>query len=191
MVRETTPETCDEAETMRAARQRYFEVNGFDGNYTERWVKLRVGRLVIAFPNAPGRQRAVRLHDLHHVVTGYATTWTGEAEIAAFEIASGCGRFAWAWVLNLQAFAVGLLIAPSALFAAFVRGRHARNLYQQGDFCEALLEPTVSEMRRALGLSQPPPRATPRDRAVFLAWSAVSVAWIVVPVAAVVWWCLV
>jgi NADPH:quinone reductase-like Zn-dependent oxidoreductase len=41
-----------------------------------------------AKPGAAG----VKLHDIHHVLTGYDTTWRGKAEIGAWEIASGCGR---------------------------------------------------------------------------------------------------
>src|SRR5262249_39395650 len=116
------PATYEDAMTMLDARQRYFDANGFDGSYSERWVKLQAGPLALYFPNAEGRRRAVRFHDLHHIATGYQTTWTGEGEIAAWEIASGCGRFVWAWMLNLGGLAIGLLIAPRAIFRAFVRG---------------------------------------------------------------------
>ena len=51
---------------------------------------LRIGRVpVAAFPNGAARVRAVRLHDLHHVATGYATSWVGEAEIGAWEREAG------------------------------------------------------------------------------------------------------
>ena len=46
-------------------------------------MRLAFGPVRFAFPNTAGRVRAVRYHDLHHVVTGYATDWTGEAEIGA------------------------------------------------------------------------------------------------------------
>jgi len=94
--------TYDDAMSMGAARQRYFDANGFDGAYAERWVKLKAGPIAFYFPNAEGRRRAVKFHDLHHIATGYQTDWTGEAEISAWEIASGCGRFGWAWFLNLS-----------------------------------------------------------------------------------------
>jgi len=36
----------------------------------------------------------------------------GEAEIGAWEIASGCGKYIPAWILNMAAFAYGVLFIP-------------------------------------------------------------------------------
>ncbi len=163
--------------SMAEARQRYFASNGFDGSYSDRWVKLNAGPIAVYFPNGPGRVRAVKVHDLHHVVTGYQTTWTGEAEIGAWEIASGCGRFFWAWALNVSAFAVGVVIAPRAVFRAFVRGRHTRNLYHiSSQARDALLARAVGDVRRDLGLDQTPPVAQAADIAAFVTWVAAGVA---------------
>jgi hypothetical protein len=166
--------TYDTSMTMFDARQRYFSDNGFDGGYSERWVKLKAGPIPIYFYNAAGRRRAVQIHDLHHIATGYQTTWTGEAEIAAWEVAGGCGRFGWAWFLNLHAFVIGLVIAPRAAFRAFVRGRHSRNFYHQGELRPALLERSVAEARRALGLDQSTPPATAADGLWFSAWATAA-----------------
>ena len=163
--------TYEDMLTMGAARQRYFTENGFDGSYNERWVKLKAGPISFAFPNAPGRVRAVKLHDLHHIVTGYQTTWTGEAEISAWEIASGCAHFMWAWYLNTSGFAIGLAIGPRAVCRAFVRGRHTRNLYHDGEFRDAILQRSVGEIRQRLGLDRPVPRVSPGDAAAFAAWA--------------------
>jgi hypothetical protein len=114
--------------------------------------------------------RAVRFHDLHHVVTGYDTTWTGEAEIGAWEVASGCAHHYAAWVLNLQALAVGLLINPGAVFRAFLRGRHSRNLYREV-LSDSLLALTVGEMRRRLRLDTTPRPPAPRDCTAFVGWA--------------------
>jgi hypothetical protein len=161
--------------TMGAARAAYFAANGFgDGGYDDAWVKFTIGPLPLVIPNSPQRVRSVRLHDLHHVVTGYDTTWTGEGEIGAWEIASSCADHHAAWILNLEAMAIGLGLAPGAMFRAFVRGRHSRNFYDR-EFDEALLEPTVGAMRRTLALDRPPPGATSRDVLAFAAWSLASV----------------
>lgn len=115
-------------------------------------MKLKVRDVVVfAFPNTQARLRAVRVHDIHHVLTGYDTTWSGEAEIAAWELASGCGRYYAAWVLNLAALAVGLIVCPRRTFAAFRRGRVSENLYPAG-FSDELLDATVGELRRRLRL---------------------------------------
>jgi hypothetical protein len=163
--------------SLRAARRDYFERNGFGprGGYDERWVKLRLGPLVAAFPNTAARVRAVRYHDLHHVVTGYATDLLGEAEIAAWELASGCRGFVAAWLLNLSALAIGLAIDPGAVFRAFLRGRRSQNLYG-ASLDDALLESRVGAVRARLGLDQGELRAGASDRLAFAACAALAVA---------------
>ena len=66
--------------------------NGFgDGGYDDRFVVLRVGGIpVLALPDTKQPIRSVRSHDVHHVLTGNATSWRGEGESAAWELASGC-----------------------------------------------------------------------------------------------------
>ena len=118
--------------TLREARALHFERSGFgaDGGYGERWIKVKVWRVPVWLPNTEGRRKAVRLHDLHHVLTEYPTTWRGEAEISSWEVASGGLRRYWAgWVLDLLSVAQGLVVNPRGAFRAFVRGRRSRNLF--------------------------------------------------------------
>ena len=185
-----------ESQSLFDARRVYFDANGFgaDGGYAKRWVKVKLGPLPLWFPNSEARVRAVRYHDLHHVATGYDTDWTGEGEIAAWEIASSCRGFLAAWWLNLSAMAIGLAIAPARMFRAFVRGRHTRNLYAER-FDDALLETSVGALRKRLDLASPPPAATAADRAAFAGWCVASVAalcvqvaLLIAPLAAVIAW---
>ncbi len=138
---------------VREARARYFAENGFeDGGYDDRWVVLRAfGWPVLVFPNTRLRVRSVRIHDVHHVLTGYATSWRGEGEIAVWELASGCRDHWAAWVLDLPAALVGLLIAPRAMWRAFRRGRASRNLYER-EWDDGSLDRSVGDLRRELGL---------------------------------------
>lgn len=158
--------------TMAEARAAYFQLNQFgeDGGYGDRWVKVKVGPIPLWFPNTPARVRAVRFHDLHHVLTGYQTNFTGECEIAAWEIATGCGRHTAAWGLNLTGLGAGLFCAPRAVFRAFVRGRHTENLYHR-PWDDALLRRSVEGLARELKLDAPAPAATGRDVAAFVAWA--------------------
>lgn len=171
-VQEFTPEM-----TLGEARRLFFERSGFapDGGYQDRWVKLRMWRVPLWFPNTEARRRAVPLHDLHHVLTEYPTTWRGEAEIGAWEVATGLGRHWVGWLLDLLGFALGLLIAPRRVFRAFVRGRRCGNLYGEA-WHEAMLARRVGEERRRLGLDRPEPRPTPADVRSFALWAAASVA---------------
>ena len=143
----------DDSTTMRDARAQYFAENRFgeDGGYGATWVNLMLGPLPVSFPNSAERVRAVRYHDLHHIVTGYGTDNVGEFEIAAWEIAGGCRDFVVAWLLNLGGVAAGCLVAPVRTFRAFVRGRNSRTVY--GEPLEPLVEATVGEVRARTGIT--------------------------------------
>lgn len=161
---------------MRDARARYFEGAGLgpDGGYSARWVHLKLGVVSLAFPNTASRVRAVQYHDLHHVLTGYATDWVGECEISAWEIASSCRGFVAAWVLNLFAFATGCLFAPARTFRAFVRGSCEKNLYTHEDL-GTVLDRELEEVRNELGLSSDTGAPSAANRFAFLTWSLVSI----------------
>jgi hypothetical protein len=178
--------------TVGEARTRYFAAAGFppDGGYAEKFVRLgKLGPIPLGFPNTDARRRAVALHDLHHVATGYRTDWTGEAEISAWEIASGCGGFWFAWFINLHGMVMGWLVDPGATWRAFVRGRHSRNLYPSG-FSDALLRETVASLRARLALDGPEPRPTARDAASYAVWcgmAALEAALTLAPVGLAAW----
>jgi hypothetical protein len=153
-----------------------------DSGVSLRWVPIRFLGVPIVFPNFDARREILVTHDVHHLLTGYATDWRGEGEIGAFEIATGCRRYWAAWFFNFGGFLFGLVIAPVRTWRAFVRGRHARNFY--GTDQTALLERTVGDARAELGLDRSPPAATFGDRLAFAAWTAtVIVATVVLPIA--------
>ncbi len=137
---------------MLEARTRYFELNGFgtSGGYDDAFVDFALGPLSFRLPNTQARLRAVRYHDLHHVVTGYETTARGEFEISAWELGAGCRDFWAAWVLNLGGLAAGLLSMPRRTWRAFLRGRHSRSLYNEE--LATLLGENVGQVRARTGL---------------------------------------
>lgn len=157
-------------ETLLAARTRYYQVNGFgtDGGHSLDWVPLKIWKFTIKIPNTDGRRKAVRIHDLHHVLTGYPTTLAGESEIAAWELATGCLQSTAATVLNTAGLAAGVVIAPRRVARAWARGRKTTNLYREPGV-EHLLPRTVEDMRAALRLDQPPASVRVRDVLAMLA----------------------
>lgn len=180
---EPPPPLYSDSMRLGVARAAFFGANDFggDGGYSARWVKLKSKPWPIYFPNSKGRVRSVRLHDLHHIATGYRTAWVGECEIAAWEIASSCADHYHAWALNGGGLALGLLMCPRRVYRAFVRGRHTRNLYRE-EYSEAMLDQTVGELRERLRLDEAAPRATVRDRAWFGVWAVVGAVLLLAPV---------
>lgn len=160
--------------TLLEARTRYFQDNGFgaDGGYGDAWVNFMLGPVPFPFPNTSARVRAVRYHDLHHVLTGYATDFWGEMDISAWEIGAGCRNYTAAWQLNLGGSAVGALFKPMRTFRAFVRGRRSRSLY--GLPFDELLQKRVGELREAVGLTHSDPETRVSDLPLFIAVAALG-----------------
>jgi hypothetical protein len=153
-------------DTMKHARDEYFRHNGFgpNGGYDEAWVDFKLGSLPFPFPNSRARKSAVPFHDLHHLVTGYATDFRGEAEISAWEIGAGCKTVWFAWMNNLGGLLAGMMIAPRATARAFARGLDSHTLY--GESYDELLGQRVHEVRDRLGLSRPTPHVSARSAAL-------------------------
>jgi len=142
--------------TLREARERFFARNGFkESQYDEPIVMVMAGPVPVPLPNTKGRKRAVRVHDLHHILTEYETSMTGEAEIGTWELATGCKDYYAAWVLNGLAMLMGFVIAPRRTLRAFARGRRSRNLYGR-EVTEPLLAERIEDLRRSLGLQRGP-----------------------------------
>ena len=139
-------------EPVRGARDRYLALNGFTTeSYTAPSFTLKLLGVPLTLPNTKARQRAIPLHDLHHVATGYGTDFTGEAEIGAWELRAGCASFI-TYYLNGVAALIGLAIAPRRVLRAFSAARGHRTLYRQQVQLDELLVLTVGELRASVGV---------------------------------------
>ncbi len=169
--------------SVREALRRYHVANGFKGDaMTEETLQVRVLGHVGDLPNPRFQRPVLARHDLHHVITGYATDLRGEAELGAWEIASGpwhwlspppwaelpsapvdalrgvASRARWAgigafvWLNNGAALLLGVL-APLRTMKAFLRGLACRSLYVDPAEYEALLEMRVGELRERVGIA--------------------------------------
>ena len=161
---------------LREAREQYFAINNLGlGGYEDNWVKVEFGPVRLYFPNTKARVKAVRYHDLHHVLTEYETSLAGECEIGAWEVSTGCAGYIAAWFLNLSAFGIGLFINPKGVYRAYLRGRRSGNLYRL-PFNEELLSAKVGDVRRQLRLNEAVSPPTFNDNCAFILWSIASAA---------------
>lgn len=140
--------------TVREAVDRYLEENKFDrAEYTASHVPLKVGPLMLRFPNGKARQRAIPLHDMHHALTGYGTDLVGEAEIGAWEMRAGCTNL-FLYAINLTAVIAGVFLSPRRVLAAFRAGRGSTSLYALGLSAEEYDAMSVDELRRRAGIPE-------------------------------------
>jgi len=115
-------------------------------------VRIVIGRIVLYIPNFETRKKIVLLHDIHHLATGYSAFFKGETEISAWELSAGCYNNWVAFIINIYAFMIGLIINPTKVWRAWVRGRNTRTLYFMGYPYDELLQKTVGAIKKELGL---------------------------------------
>lgn len=137
---------------LKEARDLFLASNGLSlQDYAAPTFSIGVFGLTLKFPNTATRKRVVPLHDLHHVLTGYETTWVGEAEIGAWELRAGCNAFI-AYFLNGGGVIIGLFLSPHRVWHAFRAAKGQRTLYFDSLPYERLLQVTVREARQRLGI---------------------------------------
>lgn len=167
----------DSAQTINKSLEIYFikENLGKDGGLNEAWGRIKIWKFYIPIPNTKARKKALVFHDIHHILTGYDGDWRGEVSIGGWEIASGCGKYWVAWLLNLGAMGVGLFIYPRSIFNAFIRGKRTENLYHHMMPQEQAMQMQVGELQRKLKLNQDVSgKVTTNEILSFLSWSIVA-----------------
>lgn len=135
-------------ETVRAGRDRYLADNSLTlESYDSPGFPIYVWKWRVRLPN-PG---LLRWHDLHHVVTSYGTGLIGEAELSAYELRAGC-RSAMVFGLCSGAIFFGMFVAPRRICRAWKRAKGTQTLYYTDISYAALLEMSVPDLRRHLGM---------------------------------------
>lgn len=141
---------------VRDARDLYLAENGFTTeSYDAPTTAGSFLGLKFSVPNPPEHQRAIRLHDLHHVATGFGTDHAGEAEISAWQARNGL-RPAGAYVtaIVIANAVLGIVFAPRRTWDALRASGEGRSLFSLTMDYEGLLEMTVGELRAMLGIPE-------------------------------------
>ena len=126
-----------------------------DGGQSSSSVKIVLaGNFIIYYPNFNARRKAVLKHDIHHILTEYNTDLSGESEICAWEIASGCKGYWAAFFIDTSGIMIGFLFNYWGVLKAFARGRKTKNLYHDMFTDEKVVDFTVSELRSKLNLDK-------------------------------------
>ena len=136
--------------TAEDALSRFFVDQGLfpEGSTAADWIGDRWYRMggVPVLPLVGKLKQSLILHDIHHLVTGYDTSWSGELELAGWELGSGgCHTHFFFWLDRIGAFTFGLLTAPRRVLRAFRAGWYARNLYRLDAY--RVLRMDVDELR--------------------------------------------
>jgi hypothetical protein len=99
-----------------------------DGGAKDKFNEAKIGKFSFKYPNLDGK--ALILHDINHLITGYKTNWTGECEVSAWELASG-GRKGYprTWIYPISLVFLGLIICPIRTFKAYKAGLGRQNSF--------------------------------------------------------------
>ena len=120
---------------------------GREDPYIGNWFYFTIGGKRIPFFPSVGFKAGLAAHDTHHMLNDYSTSWVGECETAAWELASGgCGRHFAYWIDRLFFMGIALVLAPIRSLRAWRRGWGQRNLYRLDH--EQLLAMDIGDVRR-------------------------------------------
>jgi hypothetical protein len=76
------------------------------------------------------RRRFAKVHDVHHLITGFACGPLGEAQLAAWELGTGSALVSLrVGAANLASLPAGLMLDARSVWRAFRWGCRSRNLY--------------------------------------------------------------
>ena len=112
--------------------QDFYERHGFGPQIgaRPRTVPVYTGCLLVPLPNIETRNKYLKYHDLHHIMTGYSVGRIGEGEISAWELGTGSMFVSpILGTMNLIALSTGWVLDRKRAWDAFCRGKHSRNLY--------------------------------------------------------------
>ncbi len=144
MLRVCSPVTIEERSLakshmiLREKLKHYYEAIGLD----ERWIGRKIGnRFLKVFPVfiLPKSFRDwMKIHDAHHLITGFDTDFRGEVEIAAWVLARNGLNFGskprWLpfFVIGDTFFLalIGLFFMPKRVLRAFNKGRGEHSLHR-------------------------------------------------------------
>jgi hypothetical protein len=152
--------------SARSARDAYLAENGFSvETYDAQGSTVTVLGFDFYRPLTPRARWAIRLHDLHHVLTGYGTDLVGEAEVSAWEVRRGTrGLGLYVRGIVFGAFLLGFFVAPRRTFAAWRGAGRGPSLFTAGLEFESLLSLDVHTLREQLGVPVEGVARIPRQR---------------------------
>jgi len=144
----------DESKTIKKLLEEYYQLHpefGEQGGVSKTWFWIDIGFFKLPIPNLKGRQELVYMHDIHHILNGYNTNWSGEAAVSGWEIATGLGKGFTGWFYASLGFLVGILIRPVCVIKGFRRGLKTKGVLQLGLSKEKLLSMSLSEVKALTG----------------------------------------
>jgi hypothetical protein len=116
--------------TIQQELENYWHQNGLpqNGGADDLFNEAKIGKFSFKYPNLDGK--ALILHDLNHLITGYETNWEGECQVSAWELASG-GRIGYprTWIYPISLVFLGIIICPLKTLKAFKNGRNCLNTF--------------------------------------------------------------
>lgn len=138
--------------TLEEALKLFYKENYFDqSSYHSTFEYWQIGPIKWYFYNHPQRRSSIFYHDVHHILTGYLPNWTGEGEIAAFEMTTGFTSKYWMrYIYDSTTLFIGLVISPIRVLKSIRKSFGKTNLYKLGLSKEEIRKKTIRDLREAL-----------------------------------------
>ena len=148
--------------TIEESLREFYRTNHLD----ERWMGIAIGEkrlkvwLMRLIPKS--LRDWLKVHDAHHLITGYNTDLAGEAEIAAWALPrNGLNFGAGSWVLPFLTAAdsvipilIGLILMPKRIINAWKKGKGEYSLHKLDS--ELVLAMEFDKARRYVATGEMP-----------------------------------
>ena len=148
--------------TIEESLREFYRTNHLD----ERWMGIAIGdKRLKVWPMRliPKSLRDwLKVHDAHHLITGYSTDLAGEAEIAVWALPrNGLNFGAGSWVLpfltaadSIDPILIGLILTPKRIINAWRKGKVEYSLHKLDS--ELVLAMEFDEARRYVATGEIP-----------------------------------
>ena len=143
--------------TVKQGLDAYLMESGFQiEHYDAKSTPASFMGVSFSVPNTPKHREMIKLHDLHHVATGFGTDMAGEGHISAWEFRKGLkGVGFYVGIIIFTGMMLGLFVSPKNTIGLLRAEKGEPPLFGRKDLdYEGLLSLRISELRSLLGLPE-------------------------------------
>ncbi len=138
--------------TIAQSLQQFYKENNFkdDGGESDDFFELKFKFFSLKLPNSQFRKDVIHIHDIQHVLYNCDTTWSGEAFIAGWEIATGFWKHLPVGFFSIWAMGFSLLTHPKEVLKGYKVGLNSKGIVDLKMKKETLLKLSILELKKLI-----------------------------------------
>lgn len=161
--------------TLENLLNEFYKENGIpeNGGFEDKVFEFKVFGVKLKLPNPKFRQKALYIHDLHHILNKKDISWKGEGFIAGWEIGTRIWKHFPVGVLSLWAMGYSLWIYPTHVFKGYKKGVNNIGLIDLNITKSGFMKMSFNELEE-ITLKKESNKWGVKNFIVFLFWCLIS-----------------